>query len=174
MAIPRRVGAAAGILAASLLAYSAVGAIWGMLRPAYTGTLVEGGQVNIDAVTQSAAFASFGSFVLATGLLAVIVSLSMYVSSPETRGPAMLWWLTVVAVVSAFSFLEVGTLVADLMHRVGDLDQLAEGDRVSVVPGFAPGVGWLAAPFMAALSYWCSALVTPEPASDAPPIQLRA
>ncbi|QGU04964.1 hypothetical protein [Corynebacterium comes] len=171
MAIPRRVGSAAGILAVSLLLYSAVGAIWGMLRPAYTGTLVDGGQVNIPATTDSIAFHSFASFVIATGLLAVIVSLSMYVTSPSTRGPGMLWWLIAVAALSAFSFLEVGTVVSGLLHSTGDVEQLAEGDRVSIVPGLAPGVGWLAAPFMAALSYWCSALVTPDTEPDPVPIK---
>ena len=171
MRIPPRIGSAAGILAASLLVYSAVGAIWGLLRPAYTGTLVEGGQVSIAATTGSVAFVSFGSFVVATGLLAVIISLSMYVTSPSTRGPGMLWWLTAVAALSAFAFLEVGTVVSGLMHSVGDVEQLAQGDRVSIVPGLAPGVGWFAAPFMAALSYWCSALVTPDPEPAPLPIQ---
>lgn len=171
MNIPPRIGSAAGILAVSLLVYSTVGAVWGLLRPAYTGTLADGGQVNIDATIDSVAFTSFGSFVLATGLLSVIVSLSMYVNSPSTRGPGMLWWLIVVATLSAFAFLEVGTVVSGLLHSAGDVEQLMEGDRVSIVPGLAPGVGWLAAPFMAALSYWCSALVTPDTEPEPLPIQ---
>jgi len=160
MAIPRSVGTAAGIAAVSLLVYSAVGALWGLLRPAYTGTLEEGGQVLIDAAA-NIEFTSFGSFVAATGLLAVVVSLCVYVLSPATRGPVMLWWLMAVAAVSAFAFLEVGTVTAGLLHDVGDPHQLSEGDRVSMVPGLSPGVGWLVAPFLAALAYWCSALVTP-------------
>ncbi|GAB3699689.1 hypothetical protein GCM10027595_14150 [Corynebacterium nasicanis] len=154
-------GTAAGVAAVSLLIYSAVGALWGLLRPAYSGTLAEGGQVIIDAAAANIEFVSFGSFVAATGLLAVLVSLSAYVLSPATRGPLMLWWLMAVAVVSAFAFLEVGTVTSGWLHDVGDPHLLAAGDRVSIVPGLAPGIGWAAAPLLAALAYWCSALVTP-------------
>ena len=141
MAIPRRVGAAAGILAASLLAYSAVGAIWGMLRPAYTGTLVEGGQVSIAATTGSVAFVSFGSFIVATGLLAVIISLSTYVTSPSTRGPGMLWWLTAVAALSAmgpertFETRVAQTTAAELF-LVGGGDPLLASARVKLSKRF--------------------------------------
>ncbi|MDO5513046.1 hypothetical protein [Corynebacterium sp.] len=171
MTIPRTVGTAAGVAAVSLLIYSAVGALWGLLRPAYTGTLAEGGQVVIDPASVNVEFTSFGGFVAATGLLAVLVSLGVYILSPSTRGPGMLWWLMAVAVFSAFSFLQLGTVTAGLLHDIGDPHQLSQGDRVSMVPGLAPGVGWLAAPFLAALAYWCSALVTPEPEPGRLPIQ---
>ena len=42
---------------------------------------------------------------------------------------------------------------------------------MSMVPGLDPGVGWLVAPFLAALAYWCSALVTPETDTPTLPIQ---
>lgn len=171
MAIPRTLGTAAGVAAVSLLVYSAVGALWGLLRPAYTGTFAEGGQVVIDSAAANVEFVSFGSFVAATGLLAVIVSLSTYLLSPATRGPGMLWWLMAVAVFSAFSFLQVGTVSAGLLHDIGDPHLLSEGDRLSMVPGLDPGVGWLVAPFLAALAYWCSALVTPETEPGQLPIQ---
>lgn len=147
----------------SLLIYSAIGAIWGLLRPARTGTLGEEGRVVIDTTIESVEFVSFASFVVATGLLAVMMSLSVYLASPTTRGPGMLWWLMAVAAVSAFAFLEAGTVVSGLLHSVGDV---TPGDRVSIVPELSPGVGWLTAPFMAALAYWCSALVTPEMEPD--------
>lgn len=171
MAVPRTVGTAAGVAAVSLLVYSAVGALWGLLRPAYSGTLADGGQVIIDAAATNVEFVSFGSFVAVTGLLAIIVSLCTYVVSPATRGPLMLVWLMAVAVFSAFSFLQVGTVTAGLLHHVGDPELLAQGDHVSMVPGLAPGVGWLVAPFLAALAYWCSALVTPELEAEPLPIQ---
>lgn len=165
-------GTAAGIAAVSLLVHSAVGALWGLLRPAYTGTLAEGGQVIIDAaVGANVEFTSYGSFLAATGLLATLVSLSVYLLSPRTRGPGMLWFLMVLALVSAFSFLAVGTVTSGLLHDIGDPHLLAEGDRVSMVPGLDPGVGWLVAPFLAALAYWCSALVTPESEPAGTPIQ---
>lgn len=169
--IPRSTGSAAGVLAVSLLLFSLVGAAWGFLRPVYSGTVIDGGRMNADPLTAGAEFVSFASFTVATGLLAVLVALSVYVLSPATRGPGMLWWLMAVAALSAFSFLQAGTVTAGLAHDVGDLSSLAVGDTVSLVPGMAPGIGWLVAPFMAALSYWCSALVTPEPDPLPTPIQ---
>lgn len=164
-------GTAAGVAAVSLLIHSGVGALWGLLRPAYSGTLGDGGQVIIDAAAGSVEFISFGSFIVATGLLATLVSLSTYVLSPSTRGPGMLWSLMAVAALSAFSFLAVGTVTSGLLHDIGDPDLLSRGDHVSMVPGLDPGVGWLVAPFLAALAYWCSALVTPE--SDAPALPIQ-
>ena len=75
------------------------------------------------------------------------------------------------ALLSAFSFLAVGTVTSGLLHDIGDPHLLSEGDRVSIVPGLQPGVGWLVAPFLAALAYWCSALVTPE--SETPPVPIQ-
>lgn len=170
-AIPRNLGTAAGIAAVSLILHSAVGALWGLLRPAYRGTLADGGQVLIDAGAANVEFASFASFVVATGLLATLVSLSAYVASPATRGPAMLWWLVGVALVSAYAFLQIGALTAGMLHDIGDPHLLSEGDPVSLVPGLDPGVGWLVAPFLAALAYWCSALVTPATEAESLPIQ---
>lgn len=108
--IPQPVGSAAGILAVSLLLYSVIGTLWGLLRPAHTGTLREEGKVAIDVTMVSVEFISFASFVIATGLLAVIVSLGVYITSPATRGPGMLWWLILVAAASSFAFLTVGAV----------------------------------------------------------------
>lgn len=169
--IPQPVGSAAGILAVSLLLYSVIGTLWGLLRPAHTGTLREEGKVAIDVTMVSVEFISFASFVIATGLLAVIVSLGVYITSPATRGPGMLWWLILVAAASSFAFLTVGAVASGLLHSAGDLGSLSEGDRLSIVPALSPGIGWLAAPFMGALAYWCCALVTPDTEAEPLPIQ---
>ena len=41
-------------------------------------------------------------------------------------------------------------MASGLLHSAGDLGSLSEGDRLSIVPALSPGIGWLAAPFMAA------------------------
>ncbi|RNE49457.1 hypothetical protein [Corynebacterium alimapuense] len=164
-AVPKKIGNAAGVLAVSLLVFSGVGALWGLLRPAYTGTLGEGGQVTLDQ-SFNVEFTSYITFVAATGLLSIILALSVYIISPESRGPGMLWWLLFVAGFSALSFYFVGLWATSLVHPIPDPDTLAEGVIVSLVPSFSPGVGLAAAPFMAALTYWCCALVTPEYQDD--------
>ncbi|GAB2503983.1 hypothetical protein CATRI_08505 [Corynebacterium atrinae] len=161
MTVPRALGSGAGVLAASLLAFSAVGAVWGLLRPAYHGTLTADGNLLLDT-SFNVEFISYITFVAATGLLATIIALSSFILVPESRGPGMVWWLVVVAGVSAMAFLAVGQVTSSLHFPAPDVDALAEGSAVAIVPSLTPGVGLIAAPFMAALAYWCSVLVTPD------------
>jgi len=83
----------------------------------------------------------------------------------------MLWWLIVVAAVSTFAFWQVGLVTSSLLHPLPEPDSLDEGALVEFAPGFRPGVALVAAPLMAALSYWCAALVTPEPEEVSASIQ---
>ena len=166
----RSLGSGAGVLAASLLAFIGVGALWGLLRPTYEGRLVGGGQVAIEPAF-NVEFTSYIPFAAATGLLAAVVALCVYTASPASRGPGMLWWLIVVAAVSTFAFWQVGLVTSSLLHPLPEPDSLDEGAFVEFAPGFRPGVALVAAPLMAALSYWCAALVTPEERELSAPIQ---
>lgn len=159
--VPRTLGDGAGLLAVCLVLYSAVGAAWGLLRPALHGTVGDEGAILFDPAV-NVEFTSFISFVIATGLLSSVVALATFILSHRTRGPGMMLWLLVVVTLSALVFHQIGTLSAGLMHPPPEPESLAPGDRISLVPGFLPGVGILAAPFMAALTYWCAALVTPD------------
>ncbi|AKK09177.1 hypothetical protein HCH15_09785 [Corynebacterium testudinoris] len=161
MTVPRAWGSGAGVLAASLLAFSLCGAVWGLLRPAYRGTLTADGNLQLDSAF-NVEFSSFISFVVATGLVATVMSLSAFIVVPDSRGPGMLWWVVFVSFVSALAFIAVGEVTSSLRYPMPDVDALSEGDFVTIVPALAPGVGLLAAPFMAALAYWCSALVSPD------------
>lgn len=168
--VSRSVGAGAGLLTLSFLVFAAVGAVWGLLRPAYTGTVTEQGAVSLDGAF-NVEFTAFISYVVATGLLGVGVSLTLFLQSPATRGPGMLWWLILVMAVSSLVFFEAGQLSSALLHPLPDPDTLEQGSRISLVPGFSPGIGLVAAPFMAGLTYWFAALVTPEEEPDDFPLQ---
>lgn len=168
--VSRSVGAGAGLLTLSFFLFAAVGAVWGLLRPAYTGTVREQGGVSLDGAF-NVEFTAFIGYVVATGLLGVGVSLMMFLQSPTTRGPGMLWWLILVMAVSSLVFFEAGQLSSALLHSLPNPESLEQGSRVSLVPGFSPGIGLAAAPFMAGLTYWFAALVTPEDGPDDFPLQ---
>ena len=157
--VPRGVGTGAGLLAVSLLVYSALGAIWGALRPPIRGTHLEEGAVSLDP-TSSAEFSSFITFALTTAVMGAIFGVFAYVLNPGARGLRMLLWLLVVVLAGAGSFLAVGDLVGTALHStVVNPDDLAPGEEVMLMPRFNPGIAWLASPFLAALSYWlCLAL----------------
>lgn len=163
-------GSGAGVLAVSLFSFTLVGVLWGLLRPTYSGTLAEGGQVSLNQAV-NVEFSAFIAFVMATGLLATILSLSTYITSPTTRGPGMLWWLIFVAALSSVAFIEVGNIASSLLHPIPDPETLTIGEKVTLVPALSPTIGFAAAPFMAALAYWCSALLTHEPESEQLSIQ---
>lgn len=163
-------GSGAGVLAVSLSSFIVFGVLWGLLRPTYSGTLEEGGQVSLDPAV-NVEFSAFITFVAATGLLATVLSLSTYITSPATRGPGMLWWLIFVAALSSVAFIEVGNIASALLHPIPDPEMLNIGGQVTLVPALSPSIGFAAAPFMAALAYWCSALLTLEPEPEQLSIQ---
>lgn len=158
------VGAGAGLFAVSVLIYGIVGALWGLLRPAYSGTVTDGGGVAV-AGGGNVAFTGYITFAVITGLMSAVMAILMFMSSTATRGAPMLWWVGVVAFIAAVAFLVVGDAVAAARHPMPeDLDAITPDATFSVAPVFQPGVAWLVAPFMAVLAYWFSALTaTPEP-----------
>lgn len=159
--VPRTLGAGAGLLAVCLVLFTVGGAVWGLLRPVYRGTVAEDGGILLDRAFD-VEFTSFISFVITTGLLSSAAALTVFSLSPRTRGPGMMLWLLVVTVLSSLAFHQAGMITAGLAHPLPDPETLAVGTRVSLMPGFSPGIGMASAPFMAALTYWCAALVTPE------------
>ncbi|WKD57401.1 hypothetical protein CAPI_04215 [Corynebacterium capitovis DSM 44611] len=151
-----RSGAAAGLLAASLLAGSIVGVVWGFSRPAYVGVVVgDGVEVDQIATPDSAEFASLGWFVILTAVLGAAVAALAYARAH--RGPAMLGWVMVTSLGGAFATYTFGEGVAHLASA--DPSAFSEGARLSVVPALYPGTGWLAAPCLAALTYWLLSVV---------------
>lgn len=159
--VPPTLGSAAGFLALCLVCFGVVGALWGVLRPTYEAVVTEDGGMMI-APAHNVEFESFISFVVATGLLGALLAVVMFLLSTTTRGVLMLLWVTVCAVFGAVVFLFAGDLVVSVVNPVPEVETVDAGESFSLVPGINPGIGLAAAPFMAALAYWCSALVSPE------------
>lgn len=157
----RMIGATAGFLALCLSVYAVFGAIWGFLRPGYEAVVSTDGELQLTPAF-NVEFTGFISFVIATGLLGAILSLVMFVNSPHSRGVLMLLWVIVCAVIGAVVFWAAGEVVTGLLHPIPDFDTLDAGTALTLVPGISIGIGLAAAPFMAALAYWCAVLVSPE------------
>ncbi|WP_293768794.1 hypothetical protein [uncultured Corynebacterium sp.] len=153
---PRALGFGAGLLALSLVVFSAAGAVWGLTRPKLTGRAVgdgSGGYV-IDAV-DDIQFTSFAWFVIITAIGGFLIGLVAYVRGAGTRSLAMLLWSGIVALAGAYAFWVFGSATAP-----GLPDN--PGDVVQWVPAFNPGVGLTAAPFIAVFTYWSTAFISAD------------
>lgn len=155
------VGSTAGFFALCLTAYAIAGAIWGLFRPGYAATVVEDGALEL-APAFNVEFTAFIVFVLVTGLLGAVLSLVMFVRSIHSRGVLMLLWVTLCAAIGAVVFWAAGGVVIGFLHPIPDPADLSSGTELTLVPGINIGIGFAAAPFMAALAYWCAILVSPE------------
>ncbi|WIM66937.1 hypothetical protein QP027_07290 [Corynebacterium breve] len=168
------VGSGAGVLMWGLLLGVVVGAIWGALRPTYIGNMKDGMLLVDEAASPvNVEFSSFISFAILTGLAGAIIAIIAFLIVGGISGVGMLLWSGVVAFFAAVSFYVVGEWTANALHPMPEHSS-GNLEGVKLVPALAPGVGWLAGPFMATLAYWTMALVaTPEeleassPADDA-------
>lgn len=151
IAVPRTLGFGAGLLALVLVVYSAVGAVWGLSRPTITGTLHESGGYTWSKL-EDTQFDSYITFAITTGLIAVVLGLFVYLRAPRRRTAWTLVWLAVVCGAGALAFYYVGGVTAPSMPQT-------QQEQVTFAPSFAPGVALLAAPFMAAFSYWSALFV---------------
>ena len=114
-----------------------------------TATAVEGGGFAIDS-SSNAQFQGFGSFVLATALLAGLLTFGVFKFAKHRRGLGTMMYLAVLALIGAFVFWLVGGYIAPTMP---DVDAEA-GSQIAWAPTFMPGIGLAAAPFVSLLVYW--------------------
>lgn len=152
--VPRAVGFGAGLFALALVVYTAAGAAWGLTRPELTGHAVDGGGYAIDTVADIQ-FASFVGFVGITAVLSAFLGAWGYVRGEAARGIGMHAWVGVVALAASAAFFVAGSITATHMPA-------NPGDVVSFVPALQPGIGWVAAPFMAMLAYWAAAFISAD------------
>lgn len=149
--IPRTIGFGAGLFALSLCIFSAVGAVWGLLRPELTGYASDEGGYVLETVA-NVEFQSYITFALITAVLAMLVALATYIRAPEHRTAATVYWLGLVALAATAAFYVLGGVTAT--HPPEE-----PGEIVHFVPTFNPGVAWAAAPFTAMFTYWCALFV---------------
>lgn len=160
--VPYALGAYAGVLALSLVAYSFVGAVWGLLRPGYSATVLDSEQIQLGTET-NVEFISFLSFVSSVAVIAMLIGGIVFVRSPRSRSLWMMLWLALVSAAGSMLFLHFGELSTALIHGHASADSLEVGEQVTYVPTVNVGiVGYLVAPFWSCLVYWCSYLVSPD------------
>lgn len=154
------VGSYAGVVLASLLSFLGAGIIWALLRPAYTATVVEQG-TQIELGTEAnVEFTAYGLFVIASFVIGCAVAVMAYVRAPHTRSLWMLLWVGLWVFLGAQLFIYAGEWVSRLVNDVSEAGSLADGESVSYVPAFTPGiVAHAVAPFWAVLVYWCCIVV---------------
>lgn len=166
----RRVfGQWAGLLALAIIVGLLAGAVWGVFRPAYVGEVRDGLFV-VDELGSPASveFASLATFVLITAFLGMILAVVAHRTIARAGGVGLLLWVAAVALACAFSFFTAGNVVAGLFSSVPDPAAAQEAAGAKVVPPMSPGIGWVVAPFVAAVTYWTAAFAwNPHSAPDA-------
>ena len=153
----RVIGRAAGFLPLIALLGVLLGALWALLRPTLVGVLdPDSGGYLIVAGRDDAQFLGFISFIGLCALVGLASGLLCFSRAAEHRSIAMLCWSAVVATLGAVAIYASGGIIADLLRST-------DGEHTRFVPPVMVSVGWVVAPFMATLSYWCAALLsTPE------------
>lgn len=161
-------GAAAGILAFSLLVGIAGGVVWGFVRPAYVAAFGEGGGVQVDqaASPKNVEFAAFGWFALIS-LIAGLGIAWLARQATSRGGSAWVWWVAACAFACAATVYVFGDWIVSTRIHIPDHDAVRAGEPFRVVPPIQPGVGWLVGPFTAAFAYWIATMgdyLTPDSA----------
>jgi len=130
--------------------------------------MVQDGGAVVDQAASPASveFSSFAWFALITGVLGLVLSVRAYSRAGGRVSPGTMLWVIVSALAGSFAVFTFGTWAAGFFSDTPGHADLTEGARFHVIPALHPGIGWLAAPFTAALSYWLLALVTPERVPD--------
>lgn len=162
--VPRVVGAYAELLVVSLLLFGAAGLGWGLWRPTLSGTIAEGGGVEITdpaVMNGNREFATFGVMVFC--FLALGFALALWTARRRSAflGPIMLVWGALCSGVGSVVFYVLGTKLA--LWRVGlpNPDELHVGSVLTYLPDVGLSVAALVAPFVFLLSAWCLALFDP-------------
>lgn len=156
---PRFVGDASAVLLAALAGGVLGGVTWAMVRPMQQVTFLEDGRL---AVGQDGLDATFSALLWFTGIALVLgLALGTFAHRrfPTARGLAMEAWSGVAALAMAAVQLVTGNMIAGV--RQPDLDAVAPGTAIDVLPAFDVPVALLVAPFAAMLAYWCLIFLAP-------------
>lgn len=159
--IPRTVGFGAGLIALFIAVYAIFGALWGLWRPTMTATAVEGGGFAIDT-SSNAQFQGFGTFVVATMLLAGVLSFGVFKYAKSRWSLSTLITIGLLSVAGSLVFWLVGGFTAPTMP---DIDAEV-GSEISWAPTFSPLYGLAAAPFLALLVYWSGLYLVLDDSSE--------
>ncbi|MFC3849654.1 hypothetical protein ACFORJ_05695 [Corynebacterium hansenii] len=164
---PRFIGDASAVLLAGLAGGVLGGITWAMARPMQKVTFLDDGRL---VVAQDGVDATFSALLWFVGIALVLgLALGSFAHRrfPTARGLAMEAWSGVAALAMSAVQLVAGNMIAGV--RQPDLDGVAPGTSLDVLPAFDVPVALLVAPFAAMLAYWCLLFLAPgaEP-SDGP------
>ncbi|HIW92291.1 MAG TPA: hypothetical protein H9870_11600 [Candidatus Corynebacterium avicola] len=147
-----------------LAVFAAAGALWGLWRPAVTAVVSDSDGVAVDPSTNGAPFQAFAVYAVATGLLGGLLGAWAFWRTPALRGPVSMLAVVVLAFVGSVVFLVFGNYIADAMTGEGLEGDVAPGDSLEIMTQISGAVGYLAAPAVAAITYWACALFSPDEA----------
>lgn len=155
--VSRAVGSYGELLVVTLPVFVFSGLAWGSWRPALTGTIAEGGGIEITdpvMLNGNAEFATFGVMVLAFLVLGAMVATYAARRCRSVVGVWLMLWGCGCTAVGSLAFYLAGTKLA--LWRVGfpDVDALHVGSVITYVPEVSPGVSLLVAPFVFSLTLW--------------------
>lgn len=156
------------LMAGALIAATVFGAAWGLLRPAQSVTVVEGG-MRLNADTLDAGFVGLLWAAVAAVVLGVALALISFFRMPERRGAATLWWITLIAAACVWIATGAGDVAAAV--RQPDLQNAEIGDALELLPMVSVLPVVLYSAFSAAIVYWVCLLFTQapdEPAESVP------
>lgn len=150
----KRRGWGAGILALGVVLGAVAGSIWGIFRPEYVA-VPHGDGLAVDrlASPDNIEFVSWAGFVALSTVVGLVVGLVGYAYQEHRSSAKRMAWVAAVALFSSWTLAVMGEVTAG-----------------KYAPGLQPGIGWLAGPFVAGLSYWVSmaaGFAAAEPSSPA-------
>jgi hypothetical protein len=159
------VGYYAQVFLTAIVLFGVSGLVWGAWRPTITGTIVDGGGVEItdpNVYAANAEFTSFAVLALACGVLGIVLGLLAVRQGKREFGIAPMLWTSLVAALGSAVFYYVGTYLATALVGAPDVETLRVGATVTYVPRISPGLAMLAAPYTSMFTYWASAVFASE------------
>ena len=146
------------VLVAIVAVYAVGGCGWGLLIPTKTAT-VEGGYLSTDPTKDRQEFTGFILLVCGLFILSMVSSLIAWRWAPRSRGPVMIWVVTLVAVLGGVVFTDLGNIVASTLHPLPDTDDIQDGSRITWAVWSHPGAALVVPPLVGSLTYWCAAVL---------------
>ncbi|QGU02345.1 hypothetical protein CKALI_07415 [Corynebacterium kalinowskii] len=165
--VPTVVGGYAELLVVSLAAFGLAGLGWGLWRPTMSGTIAEGGGVEItdpSVMNGNREFTTFGVMVFCFLVLGIALALWTARRGRQFMSPLLLVWGVVCSALGSALFFLSGTKLALWRVGVPNPDELHVGSELTYLPDVGLSVAGLVAPFVFLISAWCLAIFGPDEA----------
>lgn len=147
------------VMAGALIVATVFGAAWGLLRPAQSVVVVEGG-MRLNSDTLDAGFVALVWASAGAVVLSVLLALWAFFRLPERRRAGTLWLITLIAAISAWIAIGAGDAAGAI--RQPNLQEVEIGDSLSLLPAVTSIPIVLYAAFTAAIVYWVCLLISPD------------